>query len=88
MVSSKIYLGIWAALVVATFLEVFARSLTGPASILVATILVISFGKAILIALYFQHLRYESRVLAVLPLAGIVALGILAITIFSSLGMQ
>jgi cytochrome c oxidase subunit IV len=87
MAGNKLYFGIWLILIVATLLEVATRSLPGSTSILVSIIVAIASIKAILIALYYQHLRYEGRTLAVGPLAGIVALIALAITAVISLGM-
>ncbi len=50
-------------------------------------IILIASAKAIIIALYYQHLRYEGIRLAVLPLAAIVALAALAITAIIALGI-
>jgi cytochrome c oxidase subunit IV len=87
MASTKLYVGIWAILVVATILEVATRILPGTNSTLITIIILIASAKAIIIALYYQHLRYEGIRLAVLPLAAIVALAFLAITAIISLGM-
>jgi caa(3)-type oxidase subunit IV len=75
----KLYVGIWLGLVAATVLEVVTRSLPGAVSLLVFIIMLISCGKAVAIALYYQHLRYEGRI-AILPLAAIVAIVILGIS--------
>ena len=77
----KLYVGIWFGLVVATIMEVVTRSLPGAISTLAFVILLISSAKAIAISLYYQHLRYESGRLAILPLAaliGVVFLGVAA----------
>jgi cytochrome c oxidase subunit IV len=87
MTGIKSYVGIWAILVTATILEVVTRTLPAASSLLVTIIILIAAGKAILIALYFQHLRYEAKELAILPIAGIVALTFLGITAFFALGM-
>ena len=76
----KLYVGIWLGLVAATILEVVTRSLPAATSVLVLIIVLISCGKAIAIALYYQHLRYEGIRVAILPLAAIVALIILAVS--------
>ena len=76
----KLYVGIWLGLVAATILEVVTRSLPGSASLLVMIIVLIAAAKAIVIALYYQHLHYEGIRLATLPLAAVVALAILAIS--------
>ncbi len=80
MAGIKMYVAIWLGLVVATVMEVVTRSLPAAVSILVFVIVLISCGKAVAIALYYQHLRYEGRRLAILPLAAIVALLMLAIS--------
>ncbi len=76
----KLYVGIWLALVIATVFEVVTRSLPGAVSVLVFVIVLISCGKAIAIALYYQHLRYEGIRVAVLPIAALVAMVILAVS--------
>ncbi len=86
MADYRIYVAIWVILVSATILEVETRFLSGGAQLLVAGIIAISSVKAVIIALYFQHLRYESNSIRLLPLAALVALGILAITAVISLG--
>ncbi len=73
------YVGIWFGLVVATVVEVVTRSLPGALSLLTLIILLISSGKAITIALYYQHLRYEDKRLALLPIAAVVGVIILAV---------
>lgn len=87
MASAKLYVGIWLVLVVATILEVVTRSLPASTQILVGIIILIAAAKAIIIALYYQHLRYESIWVSALPLAALVALAGLAVTAIISLGM-
>lgn len=87
MTNVKIYVGIWAILVVATLTEVFMRMLPLSTTASVTLILLIALGKAIIIALYFQRLRYETGTLSILPIAGIVGIAFLAITAFLSDGM-
>ena len=79
MPGMKMYVGIWFGLVVATIVEVVTRSLPGAISILALIILLISSGKAIAIAMYYQHLRYEDRRLAILPIAAVVGVILLAL---------
>jgi hypothetical protein len=83
----KLYIGIWLGLVAATILEVVTRSLPGAVSVLVLVIMLISCGKAITIALYYQHLRYEGIRVAALPIAAIVAIVILAVSAGLSISM-
>ena len=79
MPGMKMYVGIWFGLVVATVVEVVTRSLPGALSLLALIILLISSGKAITIALYYQHLRYDDKRLALLPIAAVVGVIILAV---------
>ncbi len=87
MAGIKLYVGIWLILVVATITEVVTRSLPGSTSLIVTIIIAIAAAKAIIIALYYQRLRYEGLKVAAMPLAAIVALAILAVTAVISLGM-
>ena len=86
MANYRLYVVIWVILVGATILEVETRFLSGTAQFLVAGIIAISSAKAVMIALYFQHLRYESRAIKVLPLLALIALGALAATAIVSIG--
>ncbi len=87
MPGTRLYVGIWFGLVLATVFEVITRSLPGAFSILALTILLISSAKAIFIALYFQHLRFESWRLAVLPISALVAVALLSISAALSMSM-
>ena len=87
MPGMKMYVGIWFGLVVATIMEVVTRSLPGAISVLALIILLISSGKAIVIAMYYQHLRYEDRRLAILPIAAVVGVIFLAVAAIMSMGM-
>lgn len=87
MPGMKFYVGIWAGLVAATVMEVVTRSLPGTFAVITAIILVISSGKAVTIAMYFQHLRYENKSLALLPIAAVVGVIILAIAAWMSMSM-
>jgi hypothetical protein len=70
-------------------MEVFARSLSAAAvSLVVLVIIVIACTKALLIALYYQGLRYEPWTLAVLPLASFIIIALLAITSLLMGGMS
>jgi hypothetical protein len=80
MAEIKLYIAIWLGLVIATILEVVTRSLPGAVSVLVLVIMLISCGKAIAIALYYQHLRYEGIRVAAMPIAAVVAMIILAVS--------
>lgn len=76
----KLYIGIWLGLVIATVMEVVVRSLPGGASLIVFVISLIASVKAIVIALYYQHLRYDGIRLSALPLAAVVGIVFLAVS--------
>jgi hypothetical protein len=79
MAGAKLYVGIWFGLVLATVLEVITKSFAASAAVLALTILTISSAKAIFMALYYQHLRFESWRLAVLPVSAVVGIILLAL---------
>jgi len=87
MPGMKMYVAIWLGLVVATVMEVVTRSLPGALSVLALIILLISSGKAIAIAMYYQHLRYEDRRLAILPIAAVVGVIVLAVAAIMSMAV-
>lgn len=87
MPGMKFYVGIWAGLVAATVIEVVTRSLPGTFAVITAIILLISSGKAVTIAMYFQHLRYENKSLALLPIAAVIGVIILAVAAWMSMYM-
>ena len=87
MAGIKLYVGIWLGLVMATVMEVVVRSLPGAASLIVLVIGLIAGAKAIVIALYYQHLRYEGIRLATLPLAAVVGVVFLGVSAAFTLAM-
>lgn len=74
------YAILWAVLIGATLMEVFTRSLPMALSLIVMIIIVIACAKAVLIALYYQGLRYEPASLAMLSLAAFLIVALLAVT--------
>lgn len=66
------YWAIWAYLLILTLAEVGVAFLSHwPKAILVVILLVLAVWKAVLVALYFMHLRFEGnrmRIFAVAPL--------------------
>ena len=87
MPGMKLYVGVWLGLVVATVVEVVTRSLPGALSVLALIILLISSGKAVVIAMYYQHLRYEDKRLTILPIAAVVGVIFLLVAAVMSLSM-
>ncbi len=83
----KLYIGIWAGLVIATIVEVLIRTTTAAIAGIVLVLILIASAKAISIALYYQHLRYERWELSVLPIAAIVAVTALAIATAYTIAM-
>lgn len=76
------YIGIWVILFVLTVVEVGVAFIGLPKALTVAALLLLAVWKALLVALYYMHLRYEpSRlrllVLAPLPLAVILIIAVL-----------
>ena len=81
----KSYVVIWAGLVAATVMEVVTRSIPGAFAVISVIILLISSGKAVTIAMYFQHLRYENKSLALLPIAAVIGVIILGVAAWMSM---
>jgi cytochrome c oxidase subunit 4 len=71
------YIGIWVALAVLTGVELGVAFLPFSKTVIVVLLLGLAFWKALLVALYFMHLRFEPnrlRILAIAPLPLIVIL--------------
>lgn len=83
MVSPKIYLGVFAALLALTALTTAIAfvDLGGVGNVAVA--LSIAIVKAALVALYFMHLRYSSHLTMLFVTAGVFWLGILLVLTLS-----
>ena len=76
------YIGIWVALAVLTALELGVAFLPWPKLTLVLLLIGLAVWKALLVALYYMHLRFEPtriRVLAIapIPLAFILVLAVI-----------
>lgn len=87
MNKTMLYVAIWLGLVFATILEVLTRSIVASVSVFTITILAIASAKAIFIALYYQHLRFESWKLAILPVSAVIAIILLAVSAGFSINM-
>ncbi len=87
MPGTKTYVGIWIALVVATIVEVLIRSFSAEVFTILAVLILIAAGKAVTIALYYQHLRYETRRLSVAPIAAIIGVTAVALSAAYSISM-
>jgi len=76
IVPAKIYVGIWAALIVGTIITVLASEVELHAwNIVIA--LVIATIKGSLVVLFFMHLRYSPKLTMVVVIASIFWLGIM-----------
>lgn len=77
MNTNYIYLIIFAVLIGETDVEVNLLQVLGPTTTYVSVLLGIAATKAILIAMFYQHLRYEPRSLSTWAILGIVIASIL-----------
>ena len=76
------YLAVWGGLFVLTVVEVAAVYLRIPRHLLILALLLLAAWKALLVALYFMHLRFEPKRLALiamtpLPLGVILVVAVL-----------
>jgi cytochrome c oxidase subunit IV len=65
------YFGVWAMLALLTMAELGVAFLPWPKGTVIALLVLLAVWKALLVALYFMHLRYEPnriRILAIAPL--------------------
>ncbi len=86
MADSKLYVTIWAILVEATIMEVVTRFMPSEFQLLIFGIVAIATLKAVLIALFFQHLRYEPKALSLAPIGALFVLTTLLVTALISMG--
>jgi len=76
IIPAKLYVGIWAALMVFTLITVLASfAELGPFNIVIA--LLIATIKGTLVVLFFMHLRYSPKLTIVAVVASVFWLGIL-----------
>jgi len=76
------YIAVWAALAVLTMVELGVVYLQLPRRLTILALVFLALWKAMLVALYFMHLRFEPKrllyvVLAPLPLAVILVVGVM-----------
>ncbi|HEX6284587.1 MAG TPA: cytochrome C oxidase subunit IV family protein [Pyrinomonadaceae bacterium] len=88
IVSVRVYITIFLALLVGTFLTVVAAfyDFQGPLNTIIA--LTIATGKATLVVLYFMHVRYSSRLIWVIVAAALFWMAILFALTFSDYGSR
>ena len=63
------YVGIFVVLAVLTGLELGVAFLSWPKTVLILILLALALWKALLVALYYMHLRFEGRRLLILAIA-------------------
>jgi len=83
IVSLKIYVSIFLALLVGTALTVYAGLIDFPGQLNVIIALTIAVVKATLVVLYFMHVRYSSRLIWVVFTSALFWLAILFALTFS-----
>lgn len=76
------YLMIFVGLTVLTGIELFIAGFSWSKTLIIVTLLALAIWKAVMVALYFMHLRYEGNrlrifVLAPLPLTVIIVIAVL-----------
>jgi cytochrome c oxidase subunit 4 len=65
------YIGVWIGLALLTGLELGVAFLPWPKRVIIVLLLLLAVWKALLVALYYMHLRFETnrlRILAIAPL--------------------
>ncbi len=77
--ASSRYAWVFAALVVLTAMEIGASYL--PAGVRLPILLVFALAKALLVALYFMHLRHDHRVYAGMLLLGLLLVSLLVLLV-------
>ncbi len=83
-----VYLSVFAALVLMTVLELILFGMPLPRLIIDMSIVGLAGGKALLIALFFQHLAYEPRSLSAFALLGIGSVvAFLFLSVYSIMGI-
>ena len=76
------YIAVWAGLAILTVVEVAIVYLRLPRRLMVVSLVFLALWKALLVALYFMHLKFEPKrllyiVLAPLPLAIIMVVAVM-----------
>lgn len=76
------YVAVWAFLAILTMAELAVVYVGLPRHVMIASLIILAVWKALLVALYFMHLRFEPKrllyvVLAPLPLAVILVVAVI-----------
>ncbi|MDE2879206.1 MULTISPECIES: cytochrome C oxidase subunit IV family protein [Candidatus Palauibacter] len=75
------YMLIWLYLAILTILEVLVAFLAIPKWMIVVSLLIMAVWKALLVALYYMHLKFEPNRLRLVALAPLPAVAIMIIAI-------
>lgn len=75
------YIAVWAALFVLTVVEVAVVYLRLPRQLMIVSLVFLALWKAMLVALYFMHLKFEPRRLLIIVLAPLPLAAILVVTV-------
>ena len=83
-VSAKTYLAIWGWLAGLMLLGVALSELPISKTMIVVIVLGLSSIKAVLVALYYMHLKFDQRLLALVLLTPLALIGLALTVVFSS----
>ena len=75
------YIAVWVGLAVLTVVEVAIVYIRLPRQLMVVSLVFLALWKAMLVALYFMHLKFEPRRLLIIVLAPLPLAVILVVTI-------
>ena len=82
--SARLYLGVWGWLAGLMLLSVVLSELPIPKAMVVLLVLMLSTVKALLVALYYMHLKMDRRLLTVIALCPFVLVGLAMLVVCSS----
>ncbi|MFQ5746540.1 MAG: cytochrome C oxidase subunit IV family protein [Gemmatimonadota bacterium] len=75
------YIGVWIGLAVLTMAEVSVAFMGMPRNLTILALLGLAVWKALLVALYYMHLRFEPRMLRIVAAAPLVPAAILVLVV-------
>ncbi len=75
------YMGVWAGLAALTVVEVGVVYLGLGRHIVILTLLALAIWKALLVALYFMHLRFEPKLVSIVAASPLLPAAILVILV-------
>jgi caa(3)-type oxidase subunit IV len=84
--TAEVYVRVGLILAVVTAIEVAVYYIEALSGALLAILLVLSAGKFALVALWFMHLRFDSRLLSIFFMGGLALVAALFIVVLASLG--